>query len=113
MKKLVFACVCMLAMLFFFSTKDVTAGSIPQGWHVCQVKTVGPFFGESLMTVECEGVTGVHWVVFDTAVKRELLATALTASSSGQNVRAWVHANTRQVSSIHPQILYSLMIRPD
>jgi hypothetical protein len=114
MKKTVFACVCMLALMFLISSKDVVADPLPQGWHnVCEVVTVGQLFNRAMMTLTCEGQTPRRWVVLDSAKAKELLAIGLTAQSSGAKVRAWVMGDSVTVAGVQAQTLYGLLVRDD
>jgi hypothetical protein len=114
MKKVFFIWAVVMVLFFGMGTgiKNASAQTLPQGWHTCDIITVGPLFNHTLATLTCDGQAANQWVTFGTDTKKELLAAALTARSLNARVRAWVHADTVSVAGVDAQWLYGLMLRP-
>lgn len=97
-----FLLIAFFAVLFFaISYADIQAAGLAPGR--CTIDQVGTMPGQNFIFATCPtaGYNNKYFRINDPQIKKELLATALTAISLGSEVRLWIEDDGSTVSRIY------------
>jgi hypothetical protein len=92
MKKILVAL--MVVLIMGICVDKAEAATATQGFHDCKIVYVGSFFGSATLGLTSSDWTGTVWVDLDVANEKSMLATALTAKSTGSTVSCWIKEYT-------------------
>ena len=100
-----------LCTCVFFTS--YASAQISQGFHDVTILYAGPFFDRIIILVNAvDGSFAYQWLELNGGNDKALLATALTAMSMGNPVRAWVMNDPHTVAGLAVQTCYSILFAP-
>lgn len=79
----------------------------PTGWHVCDIVRTGAGWGNHYVALTCPtGPFTNKWHIMNTAQKDAMLATALAAVTSGNEVQVYIQAASSGYNQIRALYLH-------
>lgn len=71
------------------------ATEAPTGWHICDIVRTGAGWGNHYVALTCPGGPFTNkWHIMSDAQKDQMLATALSAATSGNKVQVYIHGQS-------------------
>ena len=61
-----------------------------EGWYICEVKRVGPGWGNIYLDLECLPTITARWFVARTDQARDMLASGLSAVTAGKSMHVYL-----------------------
>ena len=110
MKKKAMVLALSLAIAFSVAFVPGKALALTQGWHFGTVDYAGPLFGKIIIRVDITDGASDQWLELNPAMQNQLLATALTALSTGEQVRIWVSDDPHNLAGITVQTCFSVLL---
>ena len=111
MKKWCAILIILVAVFSFAFVPSNASAQVSQGWHTVTIDYAGPLFGVLVIMVDAVDQSFTNqWLELNPTMANELLATALTAMSTGMQARVWIMNDPHTIAGITVYTAYSVLV---